>query len=54
MFHTGKHADYHRPSDDVSHLDFNHMEEAIRSMLGPVKWLANSAFKPEWLEGKKP
>jgi acetylornithine deacetylase/succinyl-diaminopimelate desuccinylase-like protein len=50
----GLHADYHRPSDDVSHIDFTHMEQAIHSMLGPVEWLANSDFKPEWAEGKKP
>jgi hypothetical protein len=50
----GLHNDYHRPSDDVSHIDFTHMEEAIHSMLGPVKWLADSDFKPEWVEGKKP
>ena len=50
----GLHKDYHRPSDDVAHIDFNHMEEAIRSMVGPVKWLADSDFKPEWVEGKKP
>jgi len=50
----GLHADYHRPSDDVAHLDFSHMEQAIHSMLGPVEWLANSNFKPEWVEGKKP
>jgi len=50
----GLHADYHRPSDDVAHLDFSHMEQAIHSMLDPVKWLANSDFKPEWVEGKKP
>lgn len=50
----GLHADYHRPSDDLAHIDFKHMEEAIHSMLGPVEWLANSEFKPEWVEGKKP
>jgi Zn-dependent M28 family amino/carboxypeptidase len=50
----GLHADYHRPSDDVSHLDFSHMEQAIHSMVGPVEWLANSDFKPEWAEGKRP
>ena len=50
----GLHADYHRPSDDVAHLDFSHMEQAIRSMVGPVEWLANSEFKPEWVKGKKP
>ena len=50
----GLHKDYHRPSDDLAHIDFSHMEEAIHSMLGPVKWLAYSKFKPEWVEGKKP
>jgi Zn-dependent M28 family amino/carboxypeptidase len=50
----GLHPDYHRPSDDVAHIDFAHMEQAIHSMIGPVEWLANSDFKPAWLEGKKP
>ena len=50
----GLHADYHQPSDDVAHIDFNHMELAIKSMIEPVKWLANTHFKPEWLAGKKP
>ena len=50
----GLHKDYHRPSDDLAHIDFNHMEEAIHSMLGPVRWLANSEFMPQWVEGKKP
>jgi hypothetical protein len=50
----GLHKDYHRPSDDLAHIDFTHMEEAIHSMLGPVKWLADSEFKPEWVDGKKP
>ncbi len=50
----GLHADYHRPGDDVAHIDFIHMEQAIHSMLGPVEWLANSEFRPEWVEGKKP
>jgi hypothetical protein len=50
----GLHKDYHRPSDDLSHIDFTHMEQAIRSMIGPVKWLANTQFKPEWVAGKRP
>jgi len=50
----GLHSDYHRPSDDVSHIDFKHMERAIASMVEPVEWLANSDFKPEWGPGKKP
>jgi Zn-dependent M28 family amino/carboxypeptidase len=50
----GLHKDYHRPSDDIEHIDFVHMEQAIQSMVAPVQWLANSDFKPEWAEGKKP
>ena len=50
----GLHKEYHSPSDDVQHIDFAHMTEAIRSMLEPVRWLANSTFKPQWLPGKKP
>jgi len=50
----GLHKDYHQPGDDVAHIDFAHMDQAIHSMLEPVKWLANSEFKPEWVEGKKP
>jgi len=48
------HSDYHRPSDDLGHIDFKHMEDAIQSMLKPVQWLVNSDFKPQWLAGQKP
>ncbi|MGA6986384.1 MAG: M28 family peptidase [Terriglobales bacterium] len=50
----GMHADYHRPSDDIEHLDFDHMDAAIGSMLGPVEWLVNSDFTPTWNPGGKP
>jgi hypothetical protein len=50
----GLHSDYHRPSDDLAHIDFAHMTEAIGSMVGPVKWLVNSDFKPEWSKDGKP
>ena len=50
----GLHKDYHQPSDDLAHIDFPHMEQAIASMIKPVEWLVNSDFKPEWLPGKKP
>jgi Zn-dependent M28 family amino/carboxypeptidase len=50
----GLHKDYHRPSDDLSRVDFPHMEQAIESMIKPVQWLVNSEFKPQWAEGKKP
>jgi hypothetical protein len=50
----GLHKDYHQPSDDLSHLDFKHMDEAIASLLRPVRWLVNSNFKPEWKPGRQP
>jgi acetylornithine deacetylase/succinyl-diaminopimelate desuccinylase-like protein len=50
----GLHPDYHRPSDDLAHIDFAHMTDAIQSMVGPVKWLVNSSFKPQWNPGGRP
>ena len=50
----GLHPDYHRPSDDLAHVDFAHMTEAIASMVGPVRWLVNSDFKPQWSKDGKP
>jgi aminopeptidase-like protein len=50
----GLHREYHTPADDLSHIDFAHMTEAIRSMLAPVRWLADSSFKPAWVPGGKP
>jgi hypothetical protein len=50
----GLHEDYHRPSDDIAHLDLKHMEDAIQSLLAPMEWLVNSKFKPQWNPGGKP
>jgi len=50
----GLHSDYHRPSDDLAHVDFAHMTEAIDSMVEPVRWLVNSDFKPQWSKDGKP
>jgi Zn-dependent M28 family amino/carboxypeptidase len=50
----GLHKEYHQPSDDVRQIDVAHMTDAIRSMFEPIRWLANSTFKPEWLPGMKP
>jgi hypothetical protein len=50
----GLHKEYHEPSDEVRFVDFAHMTDAIRSMLSPIRWLANSTFKPSWKEGMKP
>jgi hypothetical protein len=50
----GLHADYHQPSDKLERIDFAHMTEAIQSLLAPVRWLADSDFKPDWAAGGKP
>jgi peptidase M28-like protein len=50
----GLHADYHQPSDDLGHIDWKHMEDAIGSMLGPIEWLVNSDFKPAWNPNGRP
>jgi aminopeptidase YwaD len=50
----GLHKDYHQPSDELGTIDFTHMTDAIRSMIEPVRWLANSSFRPEWKPGMKP
>lgn len=50
----GLHTDYHRPSDDVSKVDFVFMTKSLNSLVRPVRWLANSTFRPAWLPGQAP
>ena len=50
----GMHTDYHRPSDDVSKIDFPFMTRSLNSLVKPVRWLANSNFSPKWLPGQAP
>ena len=50
----GMHTDYHRPSDDVSKIDFPFMTRSLNSLVRPVRWLANSNFRPKWLPGQAP
>ncbi len=50
----GLHADYHRPSDDLAHIDFEFLDQSIASMIEPIRWLANTDWKPEWKAGGKP
>jgi aminopeptidase YwaD len=45
---------YHKPNDDLAHLDLSFMTTAIQSLVEPVRWLANSDFKPEWVPGGQP
>ena len=50
----GLHPDYHQPGDDLAHIDFQHMDHAIQSMLKPILWLVNSDFVPHWNQGGQP
>ena len=50
----GLHTDYHQPTDEIGRIDFTHMTDAIRSMLEPIRWLANTTFVPQWKAGMKP
>jgi len=50
----GLHKDYHQPSDELSTIDFPHMINAIASMVEPIRWLANTTWRPSWNPGGKP
>ncbi|HEX5886698.1 MAG TPA: M20/M25/M40 family metallo-hydrolase [Pyrinomonadaceae bacterium] len=50
----GLHTDYHRPSDDLSKIDFPFMTRSLNSLVKPIQWLANSTFRPAWLPGQAP
>ena len=50
----GLHTDYHRPSDEVSKIDFPFMTRSLNSLVKPVLWLTNSDFRPAWVPGKAP
>jgi hypothetical protein len=50
----GLHKDYHQPSDEISKIDFDFLTHSIQSMIEPVRWLADSGFKPAWVAGGKP
>jgi acetylornithine deacetylase/succinyl-diaminopimelate desuccinylase-like protein len=50
----GLHKDYHQPSDELSTIDFTQMTNAIASMVSPIRWLADSTWKPQWNPGGQP
>ena len=54
MSSYGLHKEYHTPADEIGKVDFAHMTDAIRSMIEPIRWLANDAFKPTWNPGGRP
>lgn len=45
---------YHQSSDTLASVDLPFMAEAIQSLIGPIQWLANGDFRPEWNPGQKP
>jgi hypothetical protein len=50
----GLHKDYHQPSDELSKIDFPHMVNAIASMIEPIRWLANTTWRPAWNPNGRP
>lgn len=50
----GLHSDYHRPSDEVSKIDFEFMTSSLNSLVKSIRWLSNSRFRPQWLPGQAP
>lgn len=47
------HTDYHRPSDDVDKVDFDHMTAVIKAAAAAVEHLANGPT-PAWHQGGRP
>ena len=47
------HRDYHRPSDEVDEVDFEHMTAVIQATVDAVRHLADGA-KPRWHPGGRP
>jgi hypothetical protein len=45
---------YHQPDDDMAHLNIPFMTSAIQSLVEPLRWLADSDFKPAWNPGGMP
>jgi hypothetical protein len=47
------HADYHRPSDEADHADFDHVQRVINLAARGVRLLADGP-RPEWKPGGQP
>lgn len=45
---------YHTAEDDIAHLDIPFMTRAIQSLVAPLRWLADSDFRPDWAPGGQP
>lgn len=42
------HADYHQPSDEVEHLDLQHMTRIVQALVPAVRELADRDVPPAW------
>jgi Zn-dependent M28 family amino/carboxypeptidase len=49
----GLHGDYHQPSDDVSRIDWNHLDQVIEAATRAVRLLADGSI-PVWKAGGQP
>jgi hypothetical protein len=47
------HRDYHQPSDDVAHVDFDHMTAVVNAAAKAARILSDGP-KPEWKPGGRP
>ena len=47
------HTDYHRPSDEVSKVDFDHMAKMI-NVGAKAMWILTEGPAPTWLNGQRP
>lgn len=45
---------YHQPTDTLENIDLKFMAEVIQSLAGPIRWLLDSDFRPEWNPGGRP
>ena len=45
---------YHTPEDTIANLNLPFMTQAIQSLVEPLRWLANSDFRPEWTAEGRP
>jgi hypothetical protein len=45
---------YHQASDTFETIDLTFMTGAIQAMVAPLRWLADSDFRPAWTAGGRP
>lgn len=50
----GLHSEYHEPSDEIGHINFAHMADAITSLVSPIRALVDGTDRPAWHEGMRP